>query len=426
MSDSPASAPDRELAYPPDLARWVAARWPSDAPMGICFALFREALATAFQASMTSEEARPSRFRLLLTSPDALPAEGAPNHGVLRLRFDHSRPFDVEELRRLAPSAPFETSLVGAHEEDGALRIWGLAHSGPLWLAPTWGGRDPGPIWTIEPIVHVNGPGQIAVRRAGMLVGALENGAIVDATIDVFESAWLPAHFAREREAVRSEHAARASSGARSEVEHELVGRISQNMLRRCIQLVRSAHHGGLLLVQDGAAPSSGVPSGLRLKYRFAPDEPAHRYRTLLLRLLDALADSTQKSSIAYADFVASASAELEQVEQAIFEWSRVIANLAAIDGAVVLDKRFSVIGFGAEVSAELPSPTRVCRALDREGTRRRTEDVEAVGTRHRAAYRYVNDHPGALAIVVSHDGSVTFVANQGGDVVVWEQVSRP
>ena len=109
-----------------------------------------------------------------------------------------------------------------------------------------------------------------------------------------------------------------------------------------------------------------------------------------------------------------------------MFEWSRAVANLAAIDGAVVLDKRFGVVGFGAEVSNELPAPARVWRALDTEGTKLRPEELEAVGTRHRAAYRFVNDHPAALAIVISHDGGVSFVANRDGKVVFWEQSIRP
>jgi len=82
-------------------------------------------------------------------------------------------------------------------------------------------------------------------------------------------------------------------------------------------------------------------------------------------------------------------------------------------------------IHFGAEVSSRLPTPSRVWRALDREGAQRRPEDIEAVGTRHRAAYRFIHGHPAGLAIVVSQDGGVTFVANRGGEVVYWEQTSR-
>jgi hypothetical protein len=45
-------------------------------------------------------------------------------------------------------------------------------------------------------------------------------------------------------------------------------------------------------------------------------------------------------------------------------------------DGAVVVDKRFGVVGFAAEVSNELPAPARVWRALDTEGVNRRAEDT--------------------------------------------------
>src|SRR5512147_967317 len=112
-------------AYPPDLARFVEANWPAATPLSLPSPLLDEALSAAFQASLTAEETRPTRFRLLLTPADALPESGAPNHGVLRLRFEQSRPFHPDELRRMSPAVPFETSLIGAHAEGEHLRIWG-------------------------------------------------------------------------------------------------------------------------------------------------------------------------------------------------------------------------------------------------------------------------------------------------------------
>jgi hypothetical protein len=146
----------------------------------------------------------------------------------------------------------------------------------------------------------------------------------------------------------------------------------------------------------------------------------------VLVNLLDALAESTTEPTIGWEDFAANTSVEVEKLERAVFEWSRVVANLAAVDGAVLLDRRFALIGFGAEVSPESASPAQLWRAFDTEGRERRAEDVEAVGTRHRAAYRFVHEHAGALAIVVSQDGGVTFVANMDGEVVYWEQAVGP
>ncbi|HZL20030.1 MAG TPA: hypothetical protein VFG23_20010 [Polyangia bacterium] len=414
--------------YPPDLARYVEEHWPAESPLAVSREALSEALAAAFQASLTSEEGRPTRFRLLLTPSSQLPAAGVPNEGVLRLRFEHSRPLTADELRRLSPSVPFETSLIGASTEGSKLRIWGIAHSGPAWLAPTWGGRSLVPKWSHDPIVHVTSPGHLAVRCAGKLVGAIERGVLVDALMDVFDSEWLPDMFAREREEVQAEHAAlQARTSSPTSADSSLVGRVGQQMVRRAIQLIRGLGHGGMILVLE--APSGATANGmaaLRLKYRFDQDEPARRYRTLLFKILEQVAISTSKASVGWLDFALDSSPGLEKLEQAIFELSRIIANLSAIDGAVVVDKRFGLVGFGAEVSAELPAPAQVWRALDIEGTRRELADMESVGTRHRAAYRFVRDHPAGLAIVVSHDGGVSFVANRQGEVMFWEQSVSP
>ena len=417
----------RGNAYPPDLARYVEVNWPSVSRLRLESGLLEQALSAAFQASLTAEEARPTRFRLLLTNVGDLPEGGVPNVGVLRLKFDHSRPLNADQLRRLAPAVPFETALIGAQAEGDKLRIWGVAHSGPAWLAPTWGGRSPVPIWTHDPIVHVTAPGKLAVRSAGRLVGALERGLLIDTTLDVFESGWLTQFFEREREQVRAAHdAQQAHSQAPTSVEPSLVGQMVEHLLRRTIQLVRGARHGGMFLVVDTERGATEALRGLRLKYRFWDDEPSRRYRSLLFEILAVLAARSVKPSVGWADFVSDTSPELERLERAVFELSQVMANLAAVDGAVVLDKRFAVLGFGAEVSAELATPTRIFRALDLEGQSREVDDIENVGTRHRAAYRFVNDHPEGLAVVISQDGGVSFVANHQRDVVFWEQSLSP
>jgi hypothetical protein len=412
--------------YPSDLARYVREHWPAGRTLALSHELMCEALGVAYHASLTSEETRPTRFRLLLTPPDALPERGEPNQGVLRLVFDRIRAATPDEIRQLSPSAPFETTLIGAHVFGGKLGIWGLAHSGPAWLAPTWGGRSVVPNWTYDPIVHVTAPGHLAVRCAGKLVGGLEQGVIVEAMVDVFESQWLTAMFAREREEVQRQHdAQQARAPVPTAAAPTLVARIGQQMVRRAIQLVLGGRHGGLLLVVDADASASALP-GLNLKYRFDASEPPRRYRTLLFQLLDQLAARTTNASVDWADFARDTSPDLEKLEQAIFEMSRVIAALAAIDGAVVLDKRFTLLGFGAEVSGEIPAPPLVYRALDNEGTKRELNAVEEVGTRHRAAYRFVQQHPTGIAVVISHDGAVSFVANRDGAVVSWQQsVSR-
>jgi DNA integrity scanning protein DisA with diadenylate cyclase activity len=46
---------------------------------------------------------------------------------------------------------------------------------------------------------------------------------------------------------------------------------------------------------------------------------------------------------------------------------------------------------------------------------------VDAVGTRHRSAYRLCAAVPGAVALVVSQDGGVRFVTRRGDAVTYWD-----
>jgi hypothetical protein len=413
-------------AYPPELARYVREHWPKGQTLTLSDDLLGEALSVAFQASFTSEETRPTRFRLLLTDVDKLPENGAPNEGVLRLPFAEPRAFTANELRSLSPSVPFESSLIGAHARGGRLWIWGLAHSGPAWLAPTWGGRSLVPNWSYDPIIHVTGPGRLAVRCAGQLVGGLERSAIVAATMDVFDSEWLPALFARERREVQEAHAAQqARTQSPTAAAHSLIGTVGQHMLRRAIQLIRGARHGGMLLFVDRDREGGPIPSTLdnvSLKYTFDASEPPRRFRTLLFRILDRLAAGTTNPVVDWQDYARDTNPDLETLEQSVFEMSRLIASLAAIDGAVVMDKRFAILGFGGEVASDLPAPLRIWRALDLEGDQRELSALEDVGTRHRAAYRFVRRHPRGVAVVISSDGGVSFVANRDDEVVFWEQ----
>lgn len=418
-------------SYPPDLAEHAIQQWPLGVPLGMTREQLVEILSVCFQASLTTDEKRPVRFRLLFMPPESLLESGEPNRGALRLRFEQSRSFEADELRRLSPAAPFETSLIGTHVVGSELRIWGLAHSGPAWLAPSWGGRASNTVWTHSPIIHVTGPGRIAVRCAGQLVAGLERGNLVSLAMDVFESEWLSRLFANERAALLREHGEGVLRDAgldTRDIDESLLQTISQHMIRRMIQLVRGAGHGGMILfaepdVADRFREGHGA---VRLKYTFAREEPRSRYRTLLKRVMTLLAAASRKGSVGWEDFRDADDPALEALERSIFELSRLVASLASTDGAVLLDKRYDLIGFGAEVSAELPAPRCVWRSIDFEGHRREADFAESVGTRHRAAYRFVQNHPLGLAIVISHDGAVRFVAHHEEGVTYWEQSVSP
>ncbi len=355
------------------------------------------------------------RFRLLLASREEL-AQIASEGERMALEFLEPQAFTAEAARRLSPAVPFNSSLIGVGPSADGWSMWGIVHTGASWLAPTWGGRRKQQPSTSLPLVHVLGAGRLGVYAGSEFVASLENGAVEATTMDVFTSRWLAALFQRARAAT--------PEPTSIPLNDALVRVISQHLVRRAIFLIRQAGHGGLILFADASLLErcAALPSGpLKLKYSFRHNEARGRYRTLLARLAQALAQHGD-ADIDFQRFLETETREVLAVEQSIFEVSRLIGGLAAVDGAVVLDKRFELVGFGAEVSGELPYPDTVWQALDVEAERRVAEAANSVGTRHRAAYRFVAAHPQGLAIVISHDGLVRFVANLEGSVVYWDQ----
>src|SRR6478736_7820903 len=82
-------------------------------------------LETAYHASLLREESRALRFRLLVAAPSELQAALPAVAQMQVLEFDPSRRLSDGELRRLAPAADFERTLIGIHAEgEGAPYIW--------------------------------------------------------------------------------------------------------------------------------------------------------------------------------------------------------------------------------------------------------------------------------------------------------------
>jgi len=404
-------------AYPAQLADFVLDAWPPGVPLGLERRQLAELVSTCFQATLAREEGRNVRFRLVAGTPAQVTAALDPSH-FMPLELSAAEPLNPEHLSRLSPAAPYHSSMIGVAALDAGWTIWGIVHTGADWLAPSWGGRDHHrSLGLLE--VHAWGPGRLGVYAARALVATLERGMIEATTTDVFTSAWLRRLF-RPSGATAED----ASESALNLADDALVRVISQHMVRRAVYLIRQAGKGGMILFADPALIRNcalSTSGTLKFKYSFRAGDARQRYRQLLRRLVHTLG-AHGEGPVNLERFLKHETPEITHIEQAIFEVSSLIAGLAEVDGAVVMDKGLELVGFGAEVSGELPYPDTVWQALDVEGERRAPEPANAVGTRHRAAYRYVTAHPGGLAIVISHDGIVRFVANLGGDVVFWDQ----
>jgi hypothetical protein len=200
-------------------------------------------------------------------------------------------------------------------------------------------------------------------------------------------------------------------------------------MVRQLIAVIRSARHGATILVvpPDAEAALLAPDSLLRLHYRLADGEARRRYRTLILRIMNRLAAQHAgplAEAVGWTEYQHSADPEIAALDEALFEVAHLMAGFAAVDGAVLMTRTFEILGFGAEIVGNLPAVPMVMRAEDVEGTVRRPESTERVGTRHRSAYRLCQAMPEALAVIVSQDGGVRFACWQDDAVTYWHYLS--
>jgi hypothetical protein len=425
-----------DYAYPPQLAQFLRHAWEAspDAPPLMEQAQLERVLTVAYQASLLRDEDRTVRLRIVVAGPGEFEAHRGPPDGLQPLVFDEPVPYTPDELRRLAVAAKYHRALIGVgfHGAGGRCGIWGMLQSGPGWMQVAQGGRGPAPAPPPSAlVVRVLGPGRIAVGRGLTTLAELRGGVVGSPGMDVFRSQWLPACFAETRaELARLHGEARARAEAAGErwadLGPDVIRLASQAMVRRFLAAMVSAHHGGTVIVlpTEGAEEAIRGSGPLRLKYGFRDGEPRRRYRRLVLGLMSAIARAGGSAGVASVDGDTYASLrddELASVRDAIFEMSQLIAALTEVDGAVVMTKRFDILGFGAEIIGDLPDVHHVARALDLEAEDCVTEPLIADGTRHRSAYRLCSRMQDALAMVVSQDGGVRFVMMHKGEVTFWD-----
>ncbi len=426
-------------AYPNDLASFVRERWSGAVPGADPLpdpAVLETLLSACYQASLLREEERSVTFRMILCDPDRLSTREGPPSGLHKLEFPEPRPFDVQELRRLSPASNYYRSLVGVElDGEGGLQIWGLVHSGPRWLRAHQGGRDAPPPLPSTLIVRLSGPGRVAVDCGSVVVGKLEEGKLSDSTMDVYRSRWLPDTFAPVRAELAEIHSEARERAQKkygevwAPMDNDVTRVIGQHTIKRIVSAVRNSRHGGtLVIVPPNLADDVLENRYVTLKYKFAEGEPRRRFRTLIVRAMNVLAEShgrdvaSTEEAVGWGAYEASSDEKLSDLDEAIFEVAHLIAGLAAVDGAVVMTQRFELLGFGGEISGDLPGVKTVARALDVEGDERTEEPTEGLGTRHRSAFRLCDALPDVIAVVISQDGNVRFVKQKDGAVTYWDQ----
>ncbi len=363
----------------------------------------------AFRVSLATEEGRHPRFALFVAAPVS------EDHVELVTNFHPPIKLTPEVLRRLVPSVPADHALRVIEKDeqlfaDGVMAVRD-ANDVPQLGRPavSFGLGLPGLT------AHVDGPGQVRATEKG-LTWELRNGhvkpvshyAVLSVVQDWFNMMAL--------DLVRR---FREEAGSEALREREALGdpalvfdSVWSNILAHTI----AEGHGGAFAVLPDESTTS-----VTIKYGAADLDLSNSVRAYWHACFDSgrLTDAAQ---------LERKTANWESSRRRMYSAARALANLANVDGCVVLNNRLKVLGFGGEIRVPEESVRNsICVEADHRTMSVRAEvDMQQFGTRHRSAYRLCARRPGTIVFVISQDRDLRVFygrRDKPGEVCLWRSL---
>jgi DisA bacterial checkpoint controller nucleotide-binding len=384
-------------------------------------------LSIAYQASLLREEGRPVECRIALLGHQHLEHAVLDGTGFYPIRFAKRRIFAEQEVRRLASATGFYRSMIAVEWSDQhGFQISGMIHTG-AWSRDLTIAVDsvnyPIPDWLI---IHVRGPGNLVIRRGSERVVTLLNGRVEGHGFDLFASSWFLGCYRTVGDGFTDAIVPDLPESV--VIREDLAEQIGIGFMHRVIREIRNSRHGGTIVfaprILMGELLKTGGP--LRAKYQIEETCTASPFGLILeevTRRLALFALAKGNSSAGWQEYLKWYEEFPYTFSQRFVELALWLSDLAAVDGCLLLDHKFTVFGFGVEIQVPSFEDEMVHRALDIEAQHCVLESMENAGTRHRAAYRLCREQAQCLAFVVSQDGAVKLVSNHQGKVTYWNHL---
>ena len=351
-----------------------------------------------FFASLKREEERITQFDLALCSPAELPEAAFGMSKFTRvftlMRFDEPRRFSFNELVRLAPACnPEKTIILACYDEAGDLYLWGVVDVG--WRPSVI------PTCLTELRVRAFGPGELRIMLHGRVRCTFKDGRLSFSQRGLVNSGCIYDFFEGGGSFSSPELRSVLSRGPS---ESAMMGNSFPSgsrllVLQEIIERMQQLQHGGCILVVPEGKSFHHLPQ-MAVKYR-CQDNTVWNY----LCGRASLNDPFQK----------------EDVENGLRDALDALVRLTAVDGAVLVTRRFELLGFGAVVQLPQNIHYKVFRSTDNYARQSMEYAVESFGTRHRSAFEFCYRGVPSVAIVASQDGEIKVMTRVGAHIFFWE-----
>jgi hypothetical protein len=429
-----------KYAYPPDLVPEIKKAWvhnrefpgeerpelpPDDA--------LEELLNIAYHTSLLKEEGRQLAFRLVVM-PRNEHLLGDLARPTRIAKFATARPLTASELRRLAPAADATRSMICADlSPEGGWAAWGLLDTGANWWQFVRHEADSGTPPPSYFTISSTGPGEFSISTSGYVLVSLGGGSVYYPQHDVLGSGPVSNHLEPARRSLYRQCVKKVKAKKWDPEGHDndYPKRFYTMCLSRILLAIQELHHGGtlLLLPSEIGADDSRLADRVNIKHPCNYDYAWDLMTTALTLhreyydLHFPLWDSEEPISPDGYQKISRIEWQRDENDEALLDCLKFIASLSAVDGAVVLNDRLTLLGFGAEVIAQSPALRDVQLATDANAQNLRTSSIENYGTRHRSAFRFCSSYEDAIAFIVSQDGGIKAVKRIGPNVIMWPDV---
>jgi len=403
-------------------------------------AVIANLLDISYHASFETDEGRRPGFRLILYSPSDFEKDKRKEDEENRFRvilLEKERNLNVAEVIRLAPAAELTRFLMCIKIEQNkneppSLFIWALLDMGENWWKfvhhETSMGMPPPNFLTISS----TGPGEISISAQGDIFASLQGGRITLPTSNALWEGPLSVFLSKAQEQLYKDITIRLGEKKYDPDGHDddYPMRFYSFFLERILFCTRLRNHGGTIIcVPDYLSiDDTRLTDRLNIKYPCIYDNAwellvsslvnDRKYFDLHFPLWDAKIPFTQELY----QKIHLLGSERDELKEVMGDVAETIASLTSVDGAVLINDHFKVLGFGAEVIAHSPSLSEV--QLVSEDDKSVPLSVESFGTRHRSAFRFCSSYEDSVAFVVSQDGGVKAVKREGKNVLLWPNIN--
>lgn len=397
----------------------------------------------AFHATFLAEEGRRPGFRIIHYLPkdykedSEQESKGIFYFGEYRLiPLDKARPFNVSEVNRLAPAAELTRLILCVANlsddlDEPSFCIWAMLDVGENWWKfihhETSGGKPPPNHLTITS----SNPGELSFSVQGEMLLTLKSGQIFHPTRNALWIDPISDFFKDGRRQLYKDTVKSLNSSVWDPKGHDddYPFRFYNFFLERILFNIRSKQHGGIVIFIPSYITKydTRLTDRINIKYPCSYD---YAWKFMVRSLANQrefydlhfpLWDGKQKTTKKLFQEHYLLAEEEQELDESLSDIAQAIASLTSVDGALIMNDRFVVMGFGVEVTA--PSPSLKDVVVVTRPTNRRV-DIQSYGTRHRAAFRFCSSFEQSVAFVVSSDGGVKAVKRDGSDVFLWPDIN--